>query len=189
MGDVGSILGQGTKILHAAEKLSPRVLTREPCTTRKDSTWPSEVPSCHNWDLKPNKIFFFLMMVAQTQMIAVEASWDGLIWLYFEESPQDYLMHQTWDMRKTENSRQLQWFWPEQLENGAAITHQGRLWMQKVWERRAVLCWTCRIWDPSKGISSSHLAVWVWSLSQRSGWGHNLGVVNTWCQWYWWDHQ
>ena len=68
-------------------------------------------------------------MVAQTQMMAVEASWDGLVWLYFEESPQDYLMHQTWDMRKTENSKQRQWFWPEQLENGAAVTHQGRLWM------------------------------------------------------------
>lgn len=31
------------------------------------------------------------MMVAQTQMLAVEVSWDGLVWLYFEESPQDYL--------------------------------------------------------------------------------------------------
>lgn len=27
------------------------------------------------------------MMVAQTQMLAVEVSWDGLVWLYFEESP------------------------------------------------------------------------------------------------------
>ena len=40
-GDVGSIPGQGSKILHATEQLSL-------CVTMKDPTWGKEDPACCN---------------------------------------------------------------------------------------------------------------------------------------------
>ena len=46
-GDVGSIPGQGTKILHAMEQLIPPQL-QSPCVTVKDPTWGKEDPACCN---------------------------------------------------------------------------------------------------------------------------------------------
>lgn len=61
-------------------------------------------------------------------------------WLYFEESQQNYLMDWTWDLRKTDKSDDSKDFDPSNWKLELPSPHQGRLWMLKVWERRAVLC-------------------------------------------------
>lgn len=48
-------------------------------------------------------------------------------------------MDWTWDLRKTDKSDNSKDFDPSNRKTELPSTHQGRLWMLKVWERRAVL--------------------------------------------------
>ena len=50
--DTGPIPGQGTKILHAIEQLSPQSTTGESCAAMKDATRQNKDPACHS--LRPD---------------------------------------------------------------------------------------------------------------------------------------